>query len=160
MTKLIAGKTQNNEPLSTVLFHELIHLKKNKTKQKQTNTKVIGRDTYSDVIRQFRNVKGTWCRNSAPGNSLWNRYWGRAAQLIGSLSKDVFKRRMSTGSGVSSLLIRLDATKFVLLGPFNLKRRFARNVGKTTLPVDVLRSKTFLLMLLIGQFPPPPRPCP
>ena len=40
MTKLIAGKTQNNEPLSTVLFHELIHLKKNKTKQKQTNTKV------------------------------------------------------------------------------------------------------------------------
>ena len=59
MTKLIAGKTQNNEPLSAVLFHELIHLKKNKTKQKQTNTKVIGHDTYSDVIRQFRNVKAT-----------------------------------------------------------------------------------------------------
>ena len=37
-----------------------------------------------------------------------------------SLSSDVFERRTSTGSGPFSILARLDATKFVLLGIFIL----------------------------------------
>ena len=74
---------------------------------------------------------------------------------IGSLSKDVFERRTSTGSEAFSLFIRLDTTKFVLLSFFSpIKTIYLRvstkpqpNAAKSPLPVDVRRSKTLLLKL-------------
>ena len=70
-------------------------------------------------------------------------------------SKDVFERRTSTGSEVFSLLICLDANKFVLLSFSSLIKtiypRFSTeplpNDAKSPLPVDVRRSKTLLLKL-------------
>ena len=75
---------------------------------------------------------------------------------MGNLSKDVFERRTSTGSEVFSLLICLDANKFVLLSFSSLIKtiypRFSTeplpNDAKSPLPVDVRRSKTLLLKLL------------
>ena len=75
--------------------------------------------------------------------------------LIGSLSKDVFERRTSTGSEAFSLLICLGANKFVLLSFFSLIKTIYRRVStkplpndaKSPLPVDVRRSKTPLLKL-------------
>ena len=69
---------------------------------------------------------------------------------IGSLSKDVFERRTSTGSEAFSLLICLGANKFVLLSFFSLIKTIYRRVStkplpndaKSPLPVDVRRSKT------------------
>ena len=77
---------------------------------------------------------------------------------IGSLSKDVFERRTSTGSEAFLLYICLDANKFVLLSFFSLiKRIYPRvstkplpNDAKSPLPVDVRRSKTLLLKLPIN----------
>ena len=74
---------------------------------------------------------------------------------IGSLSRDVFERRTSTGSELFSLLVCLDANKFVLLSFFSpLKTIYSRvstkplpNDAKSSLPVDVRRSKTLLLKL-------------
>ena len=68
----------------------------------------------------------------------------------GSLSKDVFERRTSTGDEAFSLFISLDANKFVLLSFFSLIKtiypRFWTNAlpndAKSPLPVDVRRSKT------------------
>ena len=79
--------------------------------------------------------------------------------IIGNLSKDVFERRTSTGSEVFSLLICLDANKFVLLSFSSLIKtiypRFSTeplpNDAKSPLPVDVRRSKTLLLKLPIKQ---------
>ena len=76
-------------------------------------------------------------------------------KIIGNLSKDVFERRTSTGSEVFSLLICLDANKFVLLSFSSLIKtiypRFSTeplpNDAKSPLPVDVRRSKTLLLKL-------------
>ena len=76
-------------------------------------------------------------------------------EIIGSLSKDVFERRTSTGSEVFSLFIFLDTTKFVLLSFFSpIKTIYLRvstkpqpNAAKSPLPVDVRRSKTLLLKL-------------
>ena len=76
-------------------------------------------------------------------------------EAIGNLSKDVFERRTSTGSEAFSLLICLDANKFVLLSLFSLiKTIYPRvsteplsNDAKSPLPVDVRRSKTLLLKL-------------
>ena len=73
--------------------------------------------------------------------------------LIGNLSKDVFERRTSTGSEAFSLLICLDANKFVLLSFFSLiKTIYPRvstdpfpNDAKSPFRVDVRRSKTLLL---------------
>ena len=75
--------------------------------------------------------------------------------ILGNLSKDVFERRTSTGSEVFSLLICLDANKFVLLSFSSLIKtiypRFSTeplpNDAKSPLPVDVRRSKTLLLKL-------------
>ena len=75
--------------------------------------------------------------------------------LVGSLSNNVFERRTSTGSEAFSLLICLDANKFVLLSFFSLiKTIYSRvateplpNDAKSPLPVDVRRSKTLLLKL-------------
>ena len=76
---------------------------------------------------------------------------------LGSLSKDVFERRTSTGSEAFSLFICLDTTKFVLLSFFSpMKTIYLRvstkpqpNAAKSQLPVDVRRSKTLLLKLPI-----------
>ena len=74
---------------------------------------------------------------------------------VGSLSKDVFEGRTSTGSEAFSLFICLDTTKFVLLSFFSpIKTIYPRvstkpqpNAAKSPLPVDVRRSKTLLLKL-------------
>ena len=74
---------------------------------------------------------------------------------IGTLSKDVFERRTSTGSEAFSLFICLDANKLVLLSFFSLlKTIYPRvstkplpNDAKSPLPVDVRLSKTLLLKL-------------
>ena len=72
--------------------------------------------------------------------------------LLGSLSKDVFERRMSIGSEAFSIFICLDADKFVLPSLFSLvKTIYPRvstkplpNDAKSPLPVDFQRlSKTF-----------------
>ena len=76
-------------------------------------------------------------------------------QIIGNLSKDVFERRTSTGSEAFSLLICLDANKFVLLSFFSLIKTIYQRVSteplpndaKSPLPVEVRRSKTLLLKL-------------
>ena len=77
--------------------------------------------------------------------------------LLGSLSKDVFERRMSIGSEAFSIFICLDADKFVLPSLFSLvKTIYPRvstkplpNDAKSPLPVDFRRSKTLLLKLPI-----------
>ena len=82
---------------------------------------------------------------------------GLSVEVLGNLSKDVFERRTSTGSEVFSLLICLDANKFVLLSFSSLIKtiypRFSTeplpNDAKSPLPVDVRRSKTLLLKLPI-----------
>ena len=74
---------------------------------------------------------------------------------IGSLSKDVFERRTSTGSETFSLFICLDTNKFVLQNFFSLIKTIYprvstkpfRSDAKSPLPVDVRRSKTLLLKL-------------
>ena len=79
---------------------------------------------------------------------------------VGTLSKDVFERRTSTGSEAFSLFICLDANKLVLLSLFSLlKTIYPRvstkplpNDAKSPLPVDVRRSKTLLLKLPSGHF--------
>ena len=81
----------------------------------------------------------------------------RVLVRIGSLSRDVFERSTSTGSELFSLLVCLDANKFVLLSFFSpLKTIYSRvstkplpNDAKSSLPVDVRRSKTLLLKLPI-----------
>ena len=78
--------------------------------------------------------------------------------FLGSLSRDVFERPTSTGSELFSLLVCLDANKFVLLSLFSpLKTIYSRvstkplpNDAKSSLPVDVRRSKTLLLKLPIA----------
>ena len=78
-------------------------------------------------------------------------------QSLGTLSKDVFERRASTGSEAFSLFICLDANKLVLLSFFSpLKTIYPRvstkplpNDAKSPLPVDFSRSKTLLLKLPI-----------
>ena len=77
--------------------------------------------------------------------------------VLGTLTKDVFERRTSTGSEAFSLFICLDANKLVLLSFFSLlKTIYPRvstkplpNDAKSPLPVDVRSSKTLLLKLPI-----------
>ena len=76
---------------------------------------------------------------------------------LGTLSKDVFEARTSTGSEAFSLFICLDANKLVLLSFFSLLKTIYPRVStksfpsdaKSPLPVDVRRSKTLLLKLPI-----------
>ena len=83
------------------------------------------------------------------------QHQGEWLLIIGTLSKDVFERRTSTGSEAFSLFICLDANKFVLLSFFSLiKTIYLRvsteplpNYEKSPLPVDVRRSKALLLKL-------------
>ena len=68
-------------------------------------------------------------------------------KTIGSLSKGVFERHTSTGSEAFSFIMRLDATKYVLLSVFTLTETIWQNIGaiplpmneKGSLPVDVRR---------------------
>ena len=74
----------------------------------------------------------------------------RAQVTKGSLSKDVFERRTSTGSGPSSILICLVATKPVLLSVFTRIQTICPKIRESSLPkrgrrplqVDLRRSKT------------------
>ena len=80
--------------------------------------------------------------------------------IIGTLSKDVFEARTSTGSEAFSLFICLDANKLVLLSFFSLLKTIYPRVStksfpsdaKSPLPVDVRRSKTLLLKLPNAHF--------
>ena len=77
------------------------------------------------------------------------------ADLIGSLSSDVFERRTSTGSEPFSLLISLDATIFLLPSVLIIIKTICPKIcsetrlksAKSPLPVDVRRSKRSLLKL-------------
>ena len=88
-----------------------------------------------------------------------------AAKSLGTLSKDVFEARTSTGSEAFSLFICLDANKLVLLSFFSLLKTIYPRVStksfpsdaKSPLPVDVRRSKTLLLKLPIGLEAKSPR---
>ena len=79
----------------------------------------------------------------------------RAERTIGSLTKDVFERRTSTGSEAFFLFICLGTNKFVLLSFFSLIKTIYQRVStkplpndaKSPLPVDVRRAKTPLLKL-------------
>ena len=79
----------------------------------------------------------------------------RVLARIRCLSSDVFERRTSTGREPFSLLICLDATKFVLLSVFTLKEKIClKSCSKSRLksavsqlPVYMGRSKTSLLKL-------------
>ena len=79
--------------------------------------------------------------------------------VLGTLSKDVFERRTSTGSEAFSLFICLHANKLVLLSFFSLLKTIYPSIStkplpndaKSPLPVDVRRSKTLLLKLPIME---------
>ena len=68
-------------------------------------------------------------------------------KTIGSLSKGAFERHTSTGREAFSFIMRLDATKYVLLSVFTLTETIWQNIGaiplpmneKGSLPVDVRR---------------------
>ena len=85
-------------------------------------------------------------------HTTWN-----SSLLLGTLSKDVFEPRTSTGSEAFSLFICLDANKLVLLSFFSLLKTIYPRVStksfpsdaKSPLPVDVRRSKTLSLKLPI-----------
>ena len=49
-------------------------------------------------------------------------------QRVGGISKDIFERRMATGSDSSSLLLSLDANKFVLLSVFTFVERICPKI--------------------------------
>ena len=98
-------------------------------------------------------LSGLIFKRRAGARAIW--YSEGVQVIIGNLSKDVFERRTSTGSEAFSLLICLDAIKFVLLSFFSLiKTIYPRvsteplpNDAKSPLPVDVRLSKTLLLKL-------------
>ena len=97
-------------------------------------------------------------------HSDWRRVIGKIKQneqdcrATAPLSSNVFERRTSTLSEPFSLLIYLDATKFVLLSVFTLIETICPKIcsnsrpkgAKSPLPVDVHRSRTSLLKLPIG----------
>ena len=92
-----------------------------------------------------------------PGRRVYPSSSSSSSSSIGSLSKDVFEGRTSTGSEPFSLFICLDANKFVLLSFFSLIKTIYQRVStkplphdaKSPLPVDVCRSKTPSLKLPI-----------
>ena len=55
-------------------------------------------------------------------------------QLIGSLSSEVFEGRTSIGSEPFSLLICLDATKFILLSVFTLTETICPRICSKSRP--------------------------
>ena len=95
------------------------------------------------------------------GALRWSILVGKQKHTLGSLSRDVFERRTSTGSEAFFSFIRLDSNKFVLLSFFSLIKTICPrlwtnplpNDAKSPLPVDVRRSKTLLLKLSNVQKP-------
>ena len=130
------------------------------TRIRYTQTIILQSDRYRELLtRRESNIAILSNNVSAhfpyPLKFLSQR--GFNSFLIESLSKDVFKRRTSTGSEVFSLNICLDAKKFVLISFFSLIRTIYLRVStkpppndaKRPLKVDVRRSKTLLLKLPI-----------
>ena len=111
---------------------------------------------FSTFTHVMKPVGDTSSETGIPVISLYRLLTDRV-ETLGNLSKDVFERRTSTGSEVFSLLICLDANKFVLLSFSSLKKTIYPRVSteplpndtKSPLPVDVCRSKTLLLKLAI-----------
>ena len=107
----------------------------------------------------------SWCVIDSIGHENYTQYhdvWVKQylqflSSLLGSLSKDVFERRVSIGNEAFSIFICLDANKFVLPSLFCLvKTIYPRvstkplpNDAKSPLSVDFRRSKTHLLKLPI-----------
>ena len=99
-------------------------------------------------------------RINGPMKSLSQLYKTLCRMSIGNLSKNVFEPRTSTGSEAFSLLICLDANKFVLLSFFSLIKMIYQRVSteplpndaKSPLPVEVRPSKTLLLKLPINSY--------
>ena len=89
---------------------------------------------------------------------VFHERWGNYLEKIVSLSKDVFKRRTSTGSGFFHLwavvfpkfsLSRLHSSKETFNTNFLASRYF--KMKNTSLPVDERRSKTTLPKLLMTE---------
>ena len=84
---------------------------------------------FTDILnsRQNRSENKLVCKNAVTRvqvvhSGLWapRRFSRDNRTTLGSLSGNVFERRMSTGSELFSLLICFDATKFILLSVFTL----------------------------------------
>ena len=109
----------------------------------------------SYLRRVLRKTRLIFPRINGPMKSLSQLYKTLRRTSIGNLSKNVFEPRTSTGSEAFSLLICLDANKFVLLSFFSLIKTIYQRVSteplpndaKSPLPVEVRRSKTLLLKL-------------
>ena len=108
------------------------------------------------------------------GERTWERGWLSRSRVVtrhqygisavvpqtslGSLSKDIFERRKSTGSVVFFLSLYLYETKFLLLSVFTHKEKICHRTrakplpenAESLLPVDVRRPKTSLLQLPIS----------
>ena len=88
-----------------------------------------------------------------------------AWQALGSLSSDVFERRTSTGNGLFALLSRdfeqifgqIVSVRIKTLGNTNMVASRLIKREKGSLPVDVRRSKTWLLKLNSGALAPEAR---
>ena len=109
----------------------------------------------SYLRRVLRKTRLIFPRINGPMKSLSQLYKTLRRTSIGNLSKNVFEPRTSTGSEAFSLLICLDANKFVLLSFFSLIKMIYQRVSteplpndaKSPLPVEVRPSKTLLLKL-------------
>ena len=114
----------------------------------------------SYLRRVLRKTRLIFPRINGPMKSLSQLYKTLRRTSIGNLSKNVFEPRTSTGSEAFSLLICLDANKFVLLSFFSLIKTIYQRVSteplpndaKSPLPVEVRPSKTLLLKLPINNY--------
>ena len=114
----------------------------------------------SYLRRVLRKTRLIFPRINGPMKSLSQLYKTLRRMSIGNLSKNVFEPRTSTGSEAFSLLICLDANKFVLLSFFSLIKTIYQRVSteplpndaKSPLPVEVRPSKTLLLKLPINSY--------
>ena len=114
----------------------------------------------SYLRRVLRKTRLIFPRINGPMKSLSQLYKTLRRTSIGNLSKNVFEPRTSTGSEAFSLLICLDANKFVLLSFFSLIKTIYQRVSteplpndaKSPLPVEVRPSKTLLLKLPINSY--------
>ena len=89
--------------------------------------------------RQNRSENKLVCKNAVTRvqvaqSGLWasHRFSRDNRTTSANSGGDVFERRMSTGSELFSLLICLDATKFVLLSIFTLRDDLSKNLFKIT----------------------------
>ena len=145
---------QKKKGIFVVVIHGLVAL------GAFTSKSCVGRER--NVIKSVIHVQSCCFAHKSNCFSTLSLSSASSLTVLGSLSKDVFERRTSTGSEAFSLFIRLDTTKFVLPSFFSpIKTIYLRvstkpqpNAAKSPLPVDVSRSKTLLLKLPIVS---PPR---